>query len=695
MPGQIAHVLLPGIPGEQPVAYAFPLVQRADGQRPTEIPRLAGSDERRSSWNWRLVLNALHRRTRQCRRRRPALALLGALCLALAACAGPVSTTRADPKVVLRELDQSAITSGEPSLPTRNVLYERGLFEAFGERPEAAIAELHRVMVASQGDQDMLFALAELSFLHGQAAKKPNYYRAAAVYAYAFLFPEKAGDLGPGRFDPRLRTAADLYNWALILSFRAAEGSEVVPQGGTFELPFGRLEVAFDPAALRAGDRELFEFIPIGELKVHGLAMRYRWPGLGAPLAASTRPIDASNPARDIVAPRLKVPVTALLRISEARRALVQGEPLTSRLELHLAWDAESVSVAGEQVPLELEPTAALALTFTGMPIMELETLGFLGRLSGFMAERPPLVSSTPYKPGLIPVVFVHGTESSVVRWAEMYNRLQADPEIRGRYQFWFFQYDSGNPIVLSSLGLRDALVAALARLDPQGKDPALRRMVLIGHSQGGLLAKMQVINSGDRIWDMVSKKPLDQLTLSDKTRDLLRRAMFVEPLPEVSRVVFICTPQRGSFVAGRNIIRNLVRALIALPTNLAGLDAEIIRNRDALQSGVSLVVPSAVDNMSPHHTFIRALQEIPVSSSVKVNSIIAIETDGPVEQGNDGVVEYSSAHIEPVESELVVRPSSHSTQGNPHTIEEVRRILRLHVGLKTGTVPLVPLEPR
>jgi len=227
------------------------------------------------------------------RRRLP---LLGALCLALAACAGPVYTTRADPKVVLRELDQSAITSGEPSLPTRNVLYEHGLFEAFDERPAAAIAELHRAMVAAQGDQDMLFALAELSFLHGQATKKQDYYLAAAVYAYAFLFPEKTGDPGPGRFDPRLRTAADLYNWALILSFRAAAGSEVVPQGGTFELPFGRLEVAFDPAALRAGDRELFGFIPIGELEVHGLAMRYRWPGLGAPLAASTRPIDASRP---------------------------------------------------------------------------------------------------------------------------------------------------------------------------------------------------------------------------------------------------------------------------------------------------------------------------------------------------------------------------------------------------------------
>jgi len=79
---------------------------------------------------------------------RRGLALLGVLCLALAACAGPVGTTRVDPKVVLRELDQSAITSGKPSLPTRNVLYEGGLFEAFDERPEAAIAELHRAMVA-------------------------------------------------------------------------------------------------------------------------------------------------------------------------------------------------------------------------------------------------------------------------------------------------------------------------------------------------------------------------------------------------------------------------------------------------------------------------------------------------------------------------------------------------------------------
>jgi len=589
-----------------------------------------------------------------------------------------MNAVRVDPKVVQADLGRSAITTGEPSWPTRNVLFEQGLFDAFDAEPEAALADLHRAMVAAQGDPDLLFALAELAFLHGQAAKKRDYALAAAVYAYAFLFPEGAG-LAPGRFDPRLRIAAGLYNWALTASFASTDGVEVVPRGGTFALPFGHLAVAFDPAALRAGDRELVRFTPIAELEVHGLAMRYRWPGLGTPLAATTRPLESAPPGRDMVAPRLQVPVTALLRIADARRALVQGEPLTGTLELHLAWDKESVAIAGEQVPLENEPSAALAQTVTGVPVLELETFGFLGRLSGLLQERPPLVSTTPYRPGLIPVVFVHGTASSIVRWMEMYNRLQADPAIRRRYQFWFFQYDSGNPIPLSALRLREALSGAVARLDPDGTDPALRRMVLIGHSQGGLLVKMQVISSGDRIWTAATRRPLDALQLADETRDLLRRGLFVEPLPAVARVVFICTPQRGSFVAGRNIIANLVRRLLTLPLALTGVAADLARNPDAFAGGVSPVVPSAVDNMSPRHHYIRALQAIPIAPTIPVHSIIAVEGDGPVAEGDDGVVTYASAHIEPVESELVVR-SGHSVQGNPHAIEEVRRILRKHL---------------
>jgi len=604
--------------------------------------------------------------------------LLGALCLFLGACAGPITAVRGDPKAVHYDLARSAVTTGDPSWPTRNVLFEHGLFDAFNAHPDNTITALHRTMVEERGDPDLLFALAELSFLHGQKAEKSEHYLAAAVYAYAFLFPEGTGE-APKRFDPRLRIAADLYNWALTRAFASEDGSEVVLQGGMFTLPFGQIDVAFDPTSLRAGDRALYRLIPTSELKVQGLAMRYRSPGIGVPLAAATRPIDESQPARDMVAPRLKVPLTVLLRIPQARQGLVEGHKLKGTIELHLAWDEESVSIAGEQVPLENEPSAALAETFTSLPITKLELLEFLGRLSG-TEKPPPLVSTTPYKPGLIPVVFVHGTTSSPARWAEMYNRLLGDREIRSRYQFWFFQYDSGNPIALSALRLREALTAAVARLDPEGKDPALGRMVLIGHSQGGLLVKMQAISTGDRLWNAVSRKPIQELELKDATRDLLQKGFFLEPLPEISRVVFIATPQRGSFVAGRKFLGNFVRRLLIPSPVTSEIAHDVFRNRDAL---VSLpVVPTAVDNMSPKHPFIQGLQKIPVASPIKAHSIIAVEGDGPIEEGDDGVVKYSSAHIDGVESELVVR-SSHSTQGKPETIEEVRRILLLHAGTK------------
>ena len=430
------------------------------------------------------------------------------LCLAVAACAGPMGTAQVDPKIVLGNLGKSAIATGEPSMPTRNVLFEQGLFVAFDERPDAAIAGLHRAMVASHGDRDLLFALAELSFLRGQAAKKPDYSLAAAVYAYAFLFPESAGGGAPGGSTPRPDRGESVQLGADQAVHLKGQASEVVPRGGMFALPSGTIEVAFDPAALRAGDRELYRLIPVAELDIYGLQMRYRWPGLGAPLAASTRPLDASRPGRDMVAPRLQVPVTALLRIPDARRALVAGPTAHGHV-----GDAPRL---GRGVGLDRRRTGAprerairgAGAHVHGLPILELETLGLLGRLSGVLRDPTPLVSATPYRPGLIPVVFVHGTGSSVVRWAEMYNRLVADPEIRNRFQFWFFQYESGNPIGVSALRLREAVTAAVARLDPDGRDPALRQMILIGHSQGGLLVKMQAISTGDRLWKPSATSP-------------------------------------------------------------------------------------------------------------------------------------------------------------------------------------------
>jgi hypothetical protein len=72
----------------------------------------------------------------------------------------------------------------------------------------------------------------------------------------------------------------------------------------------------------------------------------------------------------------------------------------------------------------------------------------------------------------------------------------------------------------------------------------------------------------------------------------------------------------------------------------------------------------------------------MPIADGVHAHSIIPVKGAGPIEEGNDGVVEYKSAHIDGVESELVVR-SGHSTQSTPETIEEVRRILYLHAAIR------------
>jgi hypothetical protein len=213
--------------------------------------------------------------------------------------------------------------------------------------------------------------------------------------------------------------------------------------------------------------------------------------------------------------------------------------------------------------------------------------------------------------------------------------------------------------------------------------------MVVIGHSQGGLLAKMTAVDAGDRLWANVSRKPFEEVSLSDQTRQLLKDALFVKPLPFVKRLIFIATPHRGSFLAGPQIVRRLVQRLVRLPGDLlaVGTDLSGLTSRGDLYMSVERI-PTSIDNMSPGHPFIRALSGIPLDPSVKAHSIIPVKQEQDIESGDDGVVKYQSAHIEGVESELIVH-DVHSTQANPHTIEEVSRILHLHGASSAEPSPL------
>jgi hypothetical protein len=129
--------------------------------------------------------------------------------------------------------------------------------------------------------------------------------------------------------------------------------------------------------------------------------------------------------------------------------------------------------------------------------------------------------------------------------------------------------------------------------------------------------------------------------------------------------------------VAGNWLVHQVAR-LVRLPGRLLTVTDELMASGDL---ALYILQPGQVGSvyaMTPGSPLVRTLAPLPVAPGVATHSIIAVQGDGPVEQGTDGVVAYSSAHIEGADSELVVR-SGHSLQANPHTIEEVRRILLLH----------------
>jgi hypothetical protein len=595
-------------------------------------------------------------------------------------CATPIGVRPLKPSQAERAMGQNLFEDGRLSAETLQQLLRRGLYQRFQTDPAATLAEL-RAKEIEGGDENLLFALAELSFDHGMRSEDRRYFLASALYAYAALFPQNHLTAIPP-IDPRYRLAVDLYARGLVRAFLGPDGEEVALESGSFALPFGTLELAVPPEGFQWAGYRLGHFVSGADFEVRGLRNRYRAPGIGTPLLASlsARGDRALAPGAAYIPPRLRIPVSALVRLDPSNSVLHDGE-IKATAEVFARSDTAQVPIADETVPLAFEATAALAYTLEGASIWNFELSGFFSgifRPAGVRDLASGLLFMDPYRPGKIPVVLVHGTASSPARWAELVNELENDPRISAHYQIWLFLYNTGNPIAYSGGLLRKALTDAVATLDPEGRDPALQDMVVIGHSQGGLLTKLTVIDSGTRFWDAVSSVPFDQINADSESREILRSSFFFTPLPFVRRVVFVATPHRGSYLAGFGIAR-LISKFVRMPAELGGRFVDVVRqNEEALAFDALSGAPTSITNMTPGNRFLRVLSGIPVALGVAAHSIIAVKGDGPVEEGSDGVVEYASAHIEGVESEKIVR-SGHSTQAEPDTIEEIRRILLEH----------------
>lgn len=367
------------------------------------------------------------------------------------------------------------------------------------------------------------------------------------------------------------------------------------------------------------------------------------------------------NPREKFAPPRgITAAVTATLDF--------QGHDAT--LALRRPAKQSTATVEGKTRPLEANFSAPISYY---KPPSNLALVGLVG---GFEARRYPaqigLYFLQPYDPDRIPLVFVHGLFSTPFTWVQTINGLQADPEIRKHYQFWVFAYPTGYPILYSALRLRQDL----ARVDQVY--PNHKPYVVVGHSMGGMLTHDQVITVTQAMWEKALGDTARNIFSQNSRDSLVVRATTFQANPRIKRVVFICTPHRGSNMASGGLGKFAI-SLINLPGQLTSIMKDALSGADLVRlTGSAKRLPNSVWGLKPSNPALPILNSARIS--VPYHSIIGDRGKGGCPNCTDGVVAYWSSHLDGAKSELIV-PGPHGSCELPETIAELDRILRLHLG--------------
>src|ERR1041385_658335 len=231
-------------------------------------------------------------------------------------------------------------------------------------------------------------------------------------------------------------------------------------------------------------DPNRYDLIPVDALKIGGTLFNTRAPvnGIGAPLVAVAR---TENPwfRQQYKFSRIYASVTAVIRFSGQKAELEFVDPMK----------ADRVALSNRTFPLAVDLTTPTAMLIVRE---RPERLGFSRVIDPEKyAETTRLCQLQQYDPGRTPVIFVHGLQETGASWTPMIHSLRDDPWIRKRYQFWFYSYPSGYPYPYSAALFRHDL-DGIARAIPNHK-----RIVLIGHSMGGMICRLMITDSGDKIW--------------------------------------------------------------------------------------------------------------------------------------------------------------------------------------------------
>ena len=408
------------------------------------------------------------------------------------------------------------------------------------------------------------------------------------------------------------------------------------------------------------------ELIPAANLEIKGLLSRSVQGGIGVPYVAHFKK-DSPQLSGQPGFPRVGmcIPVTALISFNHGQ----------AELSFYQTLRKDHVRIAGRTYQLAADFSAPLAYLISKgrNRLIDLQALIY----SDKNIHHAALIQLQTYDPTKIPIVFVHGLLSRPEAWMQAANELSADPEIRARYQFWFFLYPTGLPVWQSAAMLRSELDRFRLTLDPGHRNPNLDRLVIVGHSMGGLISDLMVRDGGENLWSQFSDQPLKNIRMSSAARERLESMIEFQARKDVSRVIFVSTPHRGSEIA-LNPLVDLFSNLIRLP--LAQFRGEYRSVIMAMRSNVRDLFVAPVNSirfLKARSPLLLSILKLPASPGVPFHSVIGDRGKGGGIHSSDGVVPYWSSHLDFAVSEKIV-PSGHGANENLEGIAEIRRILLL-----------------
>ena len=637
-----------------------------------------------------------------------------------------VSVKNQSLNVTITNERESILTRDKLSEASLNVLSMTGReAKICSEQPEECVSELKQIPQIQ--DEQLLSTASELYLAKAlslekssackvsilaktqseekQALQKQNYQNCLDQQlgmldksirdSYAYMFNTKRGTQDR-IFDNRQVQLRDFYNQAiakLVNSYRLCHGPSEV--GNQIKVGQSIYRINYDNYPLLK-NRQVEQLMSTYNMNFSGLRSITRRDGFGSEFLIVLPPEhnDTSPEKAKYIVDPLHYQYTngRNPNIHNARylAATITAQPRSAsnideilnnpefEISAYDPYKFESAKIAGKSYPLAANFSAPYGLWLAQNNLGKAAYLSLIDRDARL--TMPHLYMLEPYNPNKKVVVLVHGLASSPEAWIRLTNDVMGDPVLREHYQVWQVFYSTNMPILESRFQIYAIIQQSFNLVD--SKAPAKKDAVLVGHSMGGIIARLLVSDAD--LTPAAMKLLPNRRVQQFKNDPLFKSRLDIQPIPNFSRAIFLAAPHRGTEFADRWFTL-AARKVIRLPGAFLGALTDVIQSSDPdLQEFIKDVDNGLIQNgpsdLSKNSNFTRLTKNVVPYKGMKFHSIMGNATKSDdINIITDDVVPYTSAHLDGALSEKIIK-GGHSIQETPEAVLELRRILRLHL---------------